>query len=360
MVRHLYVHIPFCHHICPYCAFYKHTPGRLANRAFVDAILTEAEIRAGDFNFVLETIYFGGGTPSLLSKKHLEKLCTGLADIFNLDEVREWTIEANPATFSREKAGLMLELGINRASLGVQSFQQETLAVLGRDHSPDDALSAFADLREAGFDNIGVDQMFSIPGQTTEMWATDLEQVCNLNPEHISCYNLTYEEDTEFLLRHKRGELDDDEDRNADFFYQAIDRLAAATFQHYEISNYARSGFRSQHNQAYWQGADYLGLGPGAVSTIARKRWKTIPDTAAYIASADTRTELEELSEENLRFEAVALQLRTAKGMSTGLLPQPNPVESLIRQGLIEEKDNRIYLTREGKALADPITAMLV
>lgn len=360
MVRHLYVHIPFCHHICPYCAFYKHTPGRLANRAFVDAILTEAEIRAGDFDFELETIYFGGGTPSLLSKSHLDRLCTGLARVFKTDAVREWSIEANPATFDLEKARLMRELGINRASLGVQSFQKETLDILGRDHSSDDAISAYEDLRAAGFANIGIDQMFSIPGQTAAMWGKDLEQVCDLKPEHISCYNLTYEEDTEFLQRHERGELDDDDGRNADFFYQAIDHLEAAGFEHYEISNYARSGFKSQHNQAYWTGSDYLGLGPGAVSTIAGKRWKTIPDTAAYIAAADTRTELENLSGEDLRMEAIALQLRTAKGLQTGLLPRPNPVESLIQQGLIEEKDDRIFLTREGKALADPVTAMLV
>jgi len=360
MIRHLYVHIPFCHHICPYCAFYKHTPGNLANRAFVDAILTEAEIRAGDFGFDLETIYFGGGTPSLLSKKHLARLCSGLSDIFKTDDLREWTIEANPGTFDQKKAELMLDLGINRASLGVQSFQKETLEVLGRDHSPDDAVSAYEDLREAGFENIGVDQMFSIPGQIAAMWGRDLEKVCALNPEHISCYNLTYEEDTEFLQRHQSGELDDDDDRNADFFYQAIDKLEAAGFRHYEISNYARPGFESQHNKAYWAGANYLGLGPGAVSTIAGKRWKTIPDTAAYVAAADTRTELEDLSEEDLRIETIALQLRTDKGLSTGLIPGPNPVESLIEQGLIEEKDERIFLTREGKALADPVTGMLV
>ena len=360
MVRHLYLHIPFCHHICPYCAFYKHTPGRLANRAFVDAILTEAEIRAADYDFELETIYFGGGTPSLLSKSHLDRLCSGLVRIFQTDAVSEWTIEANPATFGVKKAALMRQLGINRASLGVQSFQNETLKMLGRDHSPDDAISAYEDLREAGFENIGVDQMFSIPGQTAEMWASDLAKVCELKPEHISCYNLTYEEDTDFLQRHESGELDDDDDRNADFFYQAIDHLEGAGFQHYEISNYARPGLRSKHNQAYWRGADYLGLGPGAVSTIAGKRWKTIPDTAAYVTTADTRTEHEDLSEEDLRLEAIALRLRTSKGVPTGLLPRPNPVRSLIQQGLVEEKDGHVFLTREGKALADPVTGMLV
>ena len=360
MVHHLYVHVPFCHHICPYCAFYKHTPGRLANRAFVDAILAEAELRVAELDCQLETIYFGGGTPSLLSSRNLERLCLGLVEIFASPEIREWTIEANPATFDLKKARIIRQLGVDRVSLGVQSFQPEILRVLGRDHVADEAMAAYHDLRRAGFENVSIDQMFSIPGQSAEMWRRDLEQVSELNPEHVSCYNLTYEEDTEFLRRHKSGELDDDEDRNADFFYRAIDHLESAGFRHYEISNYARSGYESRHNRAYWSGADYLGLGPGAVSTVAGTRWKTIPDTAAYMAAVDTRTEVEQLSEEDLRLEAIALQLRTSSGVSTGLVKEPAPVESLIQQGLVGEKDGRIFLTREGKALADPVTAMLV
>ncbi len=361
---HLYLHIPFCHHICPYCAFYKHQPGKLANRDFVEAILAEAKQRKTEVHTPFETVYFGGGTPTLLSPTLLEKLMEGLAETFDLSQVREYTLEANPATYDLTKAQLMRKLGANRISLGVQSFQPDTLKTLGRDHSADDAITAFKTLREAGFENLSVDFMFSVPGQNAESWQRDLDQAVALQPEHFSAYNLTYEEDTEFMQRHEKGELDTNEDRDADLFYQAIDFLEENAFSHYEISNYAKPGFESQHNQAYWAGNDYLGLGPGAVSTIAGQRWKTVPDTAAYVkrsgSGIDTRTEIEILSNEDRRIEAIALRLRTRKGLPTGLVPTPNPVETLTQQGLIVEKDGFITLTRAGKSLADPIASELI
>ncbi|HRQ91175.1 MAG TPA: radical SAM family heme chaperone HemW, partial [Bacteroidia bacterium] len=279
---HLYLHIPFCHHICPYCGFYKHKPGKLANREFVDALLTEAERRSPD-GFAPETVYFGGGTPSLLSPTLLARLIRGLAERIDLSQVREWTLEANPATFDLEKAQLMRELGADRISLGVQSFQPSVLATLGRDHTAAEAAEAFYLLREAGFENLSVDLMFSIPGQDLALWQADLAAALALGPEHVSAYNLTYEEDTEFLDRHRQGELDTDEDRDADLFYAALDTLTGSGYRHYEISNYAKPGFESRHNHAYWSGAEYLGLGPGAVSTTGRERSKTLPDTSAYV-----------------------------------------------------------------------------
>jgi len=360
---HLYLHIPFCHHICPYCGFYKHTPGNLANRDFVEAILTEAE-RRGASGLVPETVYFGGGTPSLLSPTLLELLMRGLADRFDLSRVAEWTIEANPATFDLEKAELMRTLGADRISLGVQSFQPSVLTTLGRDHSPGDAIEAFQTLRAAGFENLSLDLMFSIPGQDLALWQADLVQAVALAPEHFSAYNLTYEEDTDFLTRHQAGELDTNEDRDTDLFYEAVDFLAASGYAHYEISNYAKPGSESKHNRAYWSGADYLGLGPGAVSTIAGERSKTLPDTAAYVravkAGIDTRVEIEILSDEDRRLEAVAMRLRTREGAPLGLLPTLDPLDSLIEQGWVEVKDGHVVLTRDGKALADPIAGMLV
>jgi len=360
---HLYLHIPFCHRICPYCAFYKHTPGRLANRVFVDALLTEATLRGAD-GLLPETVYFGGGTPSLLSPSLLERLMRGLAERFDLSRVVEWTIEANPATFDLEKAALLRTLGANRISLGVQSFQSGLLSTLGRDHSPDEAREAFALLRRAGFGNLSLDLMFSIPGQDAELWQADLAQAAALAPEHISSYNLTYEEDTEFLTRHQRGELDADEDRDATLFHQSIDFLEHCGYEHYEISNYARPGFASRHNRAYWSGADYLGLGPGAVSTMGGTRWKTLPDTAAYVraiqSGLETRTEWETLGEEERRLEALAMQLRTREGVPLALLPDPDPLGPLIEQGWVELDGDRVVLTRKGKSLADPIAGMLV
>ncbi|MEM7601634.1 MAG: radical SAM family heme chaperone HemW [Verrucomicrobiota bacterium] len=360
---HLYVHIPFCHHICPYCGFYKHEPGKLANADFINAILTEAENRGRNLGIPIKTIFLGGGTPTLLSPKLLKHLCEGLSRTLDFSQVQEWTIEANPATFDLDKARLMKSLGINRVSLGVQSFQQDTLSTLGRDHSPDEAIQAYRTLREIDFESVSIDLMFSIPGQTPELWQKDLENAISLLPDHVSAYNLTYEEDTEFLNRHQKGELDSSEDRDADLFYATIDTLEDAGFEQYEISNYAKPGHESLHNQAYWAGADYLGLGPGAVSTLSNERSTSLADTAAYVkaitAGLDTRSDIEILSDEDKRVERIALQLRTREGIPTGLVGS-NPVESLIQQGLLIEKSGRLRLTRDGKALADPVAAAIV
>ncbi|MEM1441609.1 MAG: radical SAM family heme chaperone HemW, partial [Verrucomicrobiota bacterium] len=291
-------------------------------------------------------------------------LCTGLAKTFDLSQVEEWSLEANPKTFRLAKAKCMRELGINRVSLGVQSFYPETLKTLGRDHSPEDAVSAYETLREAGFDCVSVDLMFSIPGQNLEAWAYDLDKAVQLQPDHVSAYNLTYEEDTEFLERHEDGELDADEDRDADLFFSAIDRLEAAGFHQYEISNYAKPGHESLHNRAYWAGADYLGLGPGAVSTLDNERSTTLADTAAYVKAAmgglDTRTEIETLTAEDKRLERIALQLRTREGLPLDFLPEPNPVAPLIEEGLVRVENGSLQLTRDGKALADSVAAALV
>ena len=360
---HLYVHIPFCHHICPYCGFYKHTPSRLANQDFVEAVLSEAEKRLPNVSGRIETAFLGGGTPTLLSRSHLTRLCKGLTSLFDFSDCREWTIEANPATFDLKKAQLIRELGISRVSLGIQSFTPETLKTLDRDHTRENAIEAFKTLRTANFDQVSLDLMFSIPGQSLDQWREDLETAVSLSPDHISAYNLTYEEDTEFLKRHETGELDTDEDRDADQFYLALDYLEKNGYHHYEISNYARPGGESQHNRAYWFGADYLGLGPGAVTTLKGQRWKTLPDTAAYIrasaAGLDTRTHIEVLSDEDKRLEALALQLRTREGVPRSLIAAADPVETLAKQGLLIEKGGRLLLTRHGKALADPIAAAL-
>jgi len=360
---HLYVHIPFCRHICPYCAFYKHTPGRLANRAFVDALLAEARQQAESHRPRFETVYFGGGTPTLLSSSHLARLCSGLAGVLDFSTVREWTVEANPATFDLAKAGMLREQGVTRISLGTQSFQAPTLATLGRDHSPDDAIAGFRILREAGVANLNVDLMFSVPGQSLDDWRRDIETVSALAPEHVSAYNLTYEEDTEFLERHRRGELDADEDRDAALFHAAAAAFEESGFRHYEISNYAKPGFESLHNRAYWLGEDYLGLGPGAVSTVAGMRWTNLPDTAAYVAALtegrSVRTSEESLSAEDRRLEAIGLRLRTAEGLPLRYIEDRDRLLALLDEGLLVQRDGHLLLTSSGKALADPIAGML-
>jgi oxygen-independent coproporphyrinogen-3 oxidase len=205
MLHHLYVHIPFCHRICPYCSFYKHTPGASDLEAFVDALLMELDTHQAATSIRPETIYFGGGTPTFLSRTHMERFLRGLRDRLDLTGLREWTMEANPATYDIGKAELMRELGVTRVSLGVQSWLPDELKLLGRDHAPDDAVEAFGVLREAGIGSVSVDLMFSLPGQSVEDWRLSLERTLALGPDHISAYNLTYEEDTEFMARFQRG-----------------------------------------------------------------------------------------------------------------------------------------------------------
>lgn len=313
-----------------------------------------------------ETIYLGGGTPSALSNTHLDVLLSGIAQRLDLSGLQEWDLEANPATFGKDKAELMRERGVTRISLGVQSWDPQTLQTLGRDHSPEQAEAAFEILRAAGFNSLNIDLMFSIPGQRSEQWRADLEQTIALRPDHISAYNLNYEEDTEFFERLQTGEFTDKEDRNAEMFQISTELLSSAGFEHYEISNFATAGQQSRHNAAYWAGADYLGLGPGAFSTINSERWRNLPDTAGYIAATEAGefrklvTEHESLDAEAFRKERIALELRTAKGLERRHLPSPDAADDLIERGLLEPRGERIALTEAGKLLADPIAAELI
>src|SRR5437763_16540344 len=251
MIRHIYVHIPFCARICPYCAFYKDLLDRSQTWRFCEALLREmggrhpvSPPRAGQARrFVPSTIYFGGGTPTALHIAQLEMLLRGFHERLDLSRVIEWTMEANPGSVSARKAAVLKKFGVNRISLGVQSWDDELLKLLGREHSAQQAEQSFHLLRAAGFSNINIDLMFSLPGQTIKQWRLTLEKTIALQPEHISAYCLTYEEDTEFFLRHARGEFRQDADMDADFFETAMSILEDAGYEHYEISNYARSGF---------------------------------------------------------------------------------------------------------------------
>lgn len=366
LVRRLYLHVPFCARECPYCGFYKHTPGRLASTDFIDALLAELSLRLETVQMIPESIFMGGGTPSLLSRSHWLRLASGLADRIDLAAVREWTLEANPRTFDAAKAEAFRAAGVNRVSLGVQSWAPRTLATLGRDHTPDQAREAWRMLRGAGFNNLSLDLMFSIPGETAEEWQQSLDETLALTPDHLSCYNLTYEEDTAFLTRHLAGELDVDPDRDADRYLETLNRLETSGFIHYEVSNWARPGKESRHNAAYWRGEDYLGIGPGAVSTINGQRWKTLPDTAAYTRAAlsgeNVRTEVEDLTAEDLRLEALGTRLRTIEGAPESLV-KPSAAEEvalLVAEGFLKRRERRLLLTRRGMPLVDSIVGRLV
>lgn len=361
--EHLYVHIPFCPKVCPYCSFYKETADRNKTQAFLDALLRELDARGP---LRPRTIFFGGGTPSALSTPQLDYLLTGLRARLDLSQLTEWTLEMNPATVSLEKARALRDLGVNRISMGVQSWEPALLLTLGRVHSAGQARRSYEILREAGFENVNLDLIFGIPGQTRAQWERSLAATAALGPEHISAYNLTYEEDTDFFARFTRGEFVQDAEADADLFEFTADFLTAAGYPPYEISNFARSGRECAHNQAYWRGADYVGLGPSAFSTVGERRWENVRDTAAYNERIGRGEMAEDFTEEvppsMRRAEAIAFGLRTRDGVPAAALGSwVEEVEEFRALGLLEQSiGGHMHLTRRGRLLADTVAAAFV
>jgi oxygen-independent coproporphyrinogen-3 oxidase len=327
--------------------------------------LSELRQQAQDQHLLPSTIYFGGGTPTALTTPQLEFLMAGFRDELDLSALIESTVEANPGSASAGKAALLQRLGINRISLGIQSWDDDLLNLLGREHNAKQGEESFDIFRGAGFSNINIDLMFGLPGQTIRQWQSTLERTVSLRPEHISTYCLTYEEDTEFFLRHARGEFRQDSDADAEFFAMTMSILEAAGYEHYEISNYARPGFRSAHNRAYWSGSDYLGIGPSAFSTTGMTRWQNIPDFRRYaeavLAGKSAIGSVEHLTPEMKRAEQIALSLRTDDGAPAPLLESfPNETREFVRLGLLQRARGNFVLTRAGKALADSVAEAFV
>ncbi len=370
-MAHLYVHIPFCPKICPYCSFYKEASDRHKTQPFLDAVLHELERQAHALQragrpLQPRTIFFGGGTPSALSTPQLAYLLGGLRARLDLSALEEWTLEMNPATVSLEKAQTLRELGVNRVSMGVQSWEPQLLAVLGRVHSAEQARRSYEILREAGFANLNLDLIFGVPTQTREHWERSLAATIALAPEHISAYNLTYEEDTEYFRRFSLGELTQDDDADAGLFELTAETLAAAGYEPYEISNFARTGRECVHNLAYWSGADYLGLGPSAFSTVGERRWANVRDTAAYIARVNASEDAADFQEDvppaTRRAERIAFGLRTNRGVPATLLDAwPAEVAEFAGLGLLHTTAGGVtLLTRKGRLLADTVAEAFV
>jgi oxygen-independent coproporphyrinogen-3 oxidase len=361
VIEHLYAHIPFCPKVCPYCSFYKEASDRNKTQAFLEAMLAEAASNASRLR--PRTIFFGGGTPSALSTSQLEFLLGGLRERVDFSAVTEWTLEMNPATVSLEKARVLLSLGVNRISMGVQSWDDGLLNTLGRVHSASQAERSYRILREAGVPNVNLDLIFGIPGQTTDQWRESLERTIALEPDHISAYCLTYEEDTEFFLRLQRGEMRPSEEHDAALFELTMDILSGAGYSQYEISNYARPGRECLHNLAYWTAADYLGLGPSAFSTVGESRWKNVSDTAEYvrrIGAGDDAADFRETVDVRMRRgEQLAFALRTSGGIDDSG-EWSSEIERLAAAGYLEARGNRWVLTRSGKMVADAIAETFV
>ena len=364
-IRHIYVHIPFCARICPYCAFYKERADSSQTARFCDAILGELDRHSREHNIKPRTIFFGDGTPTALSTVQLEFLLSGFRDRLDLAEMAEWTMEANPGSVSPRKAASLHRLGINRISLGVQSWDDELLRLLGREHNAAQAEASFHILREAGFKNLNIDLMFGLPGQSLVQWQETLARTIALQPDHVSAYCLTYEEDTDFFLRHSRGEFRVDTDGDARFFECAMEMLEESGYQQYEISNYARNGCASHHNQAYWAGADYLGIGPSAFSTVGLQRSQNIADYRIYsdriLSGASSVGSIEPLTPAIKQSERIALSLRTREGVSTDSLNDwARETNEFVALGLLRQANSNFALTRKGKLLADSVAEAFV
>jgi oxygen-independent coproporphyrinogen-3 oxidase len=302
----------------------------------------------------------------MLSPGHLRRLFAALHETIDFSKLDEVTLEANPATFDLEKAQLFRDLGVTRVSLGIQSFSPHVLETLGREHDATQAAESVSILRAAGIPQVNIDLMFSIPGQSEADWESTLRKAVALEPDHISAYNLTYEEDTVFFESLKRGDVKTSEDTDARFFHLADEFLTKSGFDHYETSNYAKPGKHSSHNQGYWRGEDYIGLGPSAVSTSGNVRSKNVSDTARYVnlvqAIGNASVESESLDAEALRLERIALGLRTSDGIPLSLLDPAarQRAATLVSEDLARIESGRLILIHHGRALVDPIAAELV
>jgi oxygen-independent coproporphyrinogen-3 oxidase len=372
-IEHLYFHIPFCPKKCPYCCFYVEEGSRNKTTAFLDALLLELHRASQLRRLAPKTLYFGGGTPTSLLVPQWEHLLEGLRRHLDFSQLEEWTVEANPATLRPDKAQLLAQSGVTRISLGVQSWNPSTLKTLGRIHSEAQAQKTVAIVREAGFRHLNLDLMFGIPGQSLRDWEADLETTLQLQPDHISAYSLTYEEDTEYFQKLTQGEFIPNEELDATLFERTMDRLESAGYRHYEISNYSRPGAESQHNRAYWEGRNFLGIGPSAFSTLAGERTQNVCDTAEYTrrlhANEDPVATREPILPATRRREQIAFGLRLQEGIPSDWLKfdeAPRPLEDRWQEaqklrdaGLLELTQDRVQLTRRGKLLADSIAQAL-
>lgn len=364
-IRHLYFHIPFCPKLCPYCSFYVEVGAKNKKREFLDALLREVDRAREKYALRPETIYFGGGTPTSLLTDQLDYLLTGLHERLDLSALREWTVEANPATVREDKARLLRETGVTRVSLGVQSWDDALLKTLGRVHTAAQAERTYGILRAAEIPAINLDLMFAVPGQRPSQWRATLEKTIALRPDHISSYCLTYEEDTAYFRKLAGGEFRQDEERDAQLFEETMDTLIAGGFAQYEISNYARDRRESQHNRAYWLGADYLGFGPGAFSTVGFSRWENVRDTAGYtrgiLGGSPVFGVREELDTATRAGEIAAFRIRMAEGIPRADIAQwSEAITEFERIGLLHEDSGTLRLTRRGKLLADSVAEAFV
>ena len=363
----LYLHIPFCRSKCPYCGFYSVASTSLVSRWF--GALRKEIIHYKDRFSRFDSLYLGGGTPTCLDIDSLRKIMETLLTHFDFSPDSEKTIEANPGDLTQEKILTLKALGFNRISLGVQAFDDHTLSFLGRTHTAVDAEKALLDLRSSGFDNIGVDLIYGYEGQTAETWKQTLEKALSFNPEHLSCYQLTFEEKTVFCRWKQQGIIKPlTEKEEAALFLTTSTFLQDHGYTHYEISNFAREEqYASRHNRKYWHHVPYLGLGPSAHSFQDATRWWNVRSIRAYCKALESgRAPIEgheRLTVEQLELETVSLGSRTMEGFDLNEITRTpltaKNLSTLQDAGLIRVKDGHVHPTLKGFLVADQLPLFL-
>lgn len=371
-IRGIYAHVPFCQTICGYCDFYSVLLDRGAVSPLVDALLAELHQARGTADFSgVETLFVGGGTPTTLPTPELRRLLGALRDAAGAAEI-EFTVEANPATVSDETAAVLAECGVTRVSIGAQSFDRSELRVLDRIHQPPQVADTVERIRAAGIDDLNLDLIFAVPGQSLGSWLLNLEAALALQPNHLSCYGLTYEKGTPLFERLAAGEVVRAADELEASMYEATtESLTLAGFEQYEISNYARPGFECRHNLLYWRNEPCLGLGPSAAGLVGGLRYKNIADAAEYARAIregrSSRIHTEQLSNGHASRETMMLGLRLNAGVNRAEFQErfgADP-EALFRAaidrhqslGLLECTPAAIRLTGRGRLLADSVIA---
>ncbi len=371
----LYIHIPFCKKRCIYCDFYSTNRLDLTDR-YVAAIVEEARRRRNELGAAetIKTIYLGGGTPSQLMPVQMGRITEGVGRWLDLSGVEEFTVEVNPDDVTGDYIKSLVELGVNRVSMGVQSFNDAELAAINRRHNAECAITAYNAIRDAGIQNVSIDLIYGLPGQDLASLNASVEQALSLRPEHISAYNLTYEEGTVLWNRRLRGEVTEaGEELCIEMYRLIVGRLKEAGYEHYEISNYALPGYRSRHNSSYWDHTPYVGLGAAAHSYDGHVRRSNPADLMAYITALE-QGQLpfsEEIMTTEERYdEDVMVALRTADGLDVMEIGEKYgdkvkvslqaKAHKYLEQGIMREDAGRLFLTDEGMLLSDAVIQELM
>jgi oxygen-independent coproporphyrinogen III oxidase len=363
----LYVHVPFCATTCDFCAFYQVRPTAESVEGFINSMADEA--RLVDWSRPLSTVFWGGGTPGLLSASDLGRLAALVHSLPGGAGVREWTVELAPSSVTKERLDVLRAAGVTRVSLGVQSFRPALLDALGRAHSREQVYRAFERIRDAGFPSVNIDLMFALPGQTAEEWDSDIDEAVALAPDHISTYCLTFEEDTALWVKLSEGRVRLDPENEARMYERTWERLGAAGYGQYEVSNFAKPGHACVHNLNTWRMGEWAGLGPSAASQQGRLRGSNIaslPEWSAHVARGERVTEERtELTPALLAEDALVFGLRMNEGVDLDRIRIQCPeapwdkvgalADRLAEEGLALREGARLRLTPKGRLLADQV-----